>query len=155
MYYPIHSYNKQIYFPIQGSFYGDDVRVGCLYMMCISVEGINRNFHVFSLSYTRTVARSITDIYLYDKLQCLSVSAPPDSYEHWTAHPVMLFRMQGAGVIGNGRLVTCQTGNVCKLFIVFAVVVSKYRNKPWIDDYLFQLFNDAVSTSDLSLIVKL
>ena len=62
----------------------------------------------------------------------LSVSAPPDSYEHSKAHPVMqlLVRMKGIGSARNSRMVTCQTGNGRELFIEFAIILSKYRNKP-------------------------
>jgi hypothetical protein len=85
----------------------------------------------------------------------LLFSAPPDSYEGSKVHPVMQLRMKDIGANGNGRVMTCQTGNGRELFINFAIALSKYRNKPSVYDYLFLLFNDAVSTSDVSLIVKL
>ena len=53
---------------------------------------------------------------------------------------------------GNGRVMTCKTGNGRELFIDFAIVLSKYRNKSSVYDYLFLPFNEAVSTSDRELV---
>ena len=62
---------------------------------------------------------------------CVSFSIPPDSYEHSKAHTVMLFRMKGTGVTGNGRVMTCHTGNGRKLFIDFAIKGKAVRLQSW------------------------